>query len=80
MRSDVPLGAFLSGGIDSTIITGLMQQQSERPVHTFSIGFPIKQFDERAYARDAAHKLGTEHHEYVVEPHALEMLPRIIWD
>ncbi len=79
MRSDVPLGAFLSGGIDSTIITGLMQEQSDRPVHTFSIGFPIKEFDERSYAREAANHLGTEHHELVVTPNALEILPKLIW-
>jgi asparagine synthase (glutamine-hydrolysing) len=79
MRSDVPLGAFLSGGIDSTIITGLMQEQSDRPVHSFSIGFPIKEFDERSYAREAAKYLGTEHHEMVVEPNALEILPKLIW-
>ena len=79
MRSDVPLGAFLSGGIDSTIITGLMQEQSDRPVHTFSIGFPVKEFDERSYAREAAKHLGTEHHEMVVEPNALDILPKLIW-
>lgn len=79
MRSDVPLGAFLSGGIDSTIITGLMQEQSDRPVHSFSIGFPVKEFDERSYAREAAKHLGTEHHEMVVEPNALEILPKLIW-
>lgn len=79
MRSDVPLGAFLSGGIDSTIVTGLMQEQSDRPVHTFSIGFPIKEFDERSYAREAAKHLGTEHHELVVTPNALEILPKLIW-
>lgn len=79
MRSDVPLGAFLSGGIDSTIITGLMQEQSTRPVHTFSIGFPIKEFDERSYAREAAKHLGTEHHELIVTPNALEILPKLIW-
>ena len=79
MRSDVPLGAFLSGGVDSTIITGLMQEQSDRPVHTFSIGFPIKEFDERSYAREAAKHLCTEHHELVVEPNALEILPKLIW-
>jgi asparagine synthase (glutamine-hydrolysing) len=79
MRSDVPLGAFLSGGIDSTIIAGLMQSQSERPVHTFSIGFPIKKFDERHYARDAARHLKTNHHEYVVEPSVLEVLPKLVW-
>lgn len=79
MRSDVPLGAFLSGGVDSTIITGLMQEQSDCPVHTFSIGFPIKEFDERSYAREAAKHLGTEHHELVIEPKALEILPKLIW-
>lgn len=79
MRSDVPLGAFLSGGIDSTIIAGLMQQLSDRPVKTFSIGFPVKAFDEREYARMAADHLKTEHHEQVVEPSALEILPKLIW-
>jgi asparagine synthase (glutamine-hydrolysing) len=79
MRSDVPLGAFLSGGIDSTIITGLMQSLSERPVHTFSIGFPIAAFDERQYAREAAKHLGTDHHEYLVEPAAVDILPKLVW-
>ncbi|MBT6154308.1 MAG: asparagine synthase (glutamine-hydrolyzing) [Planctomycetaceae bacterium] len=79
MRSDVPLGAFLSGGIDSTIIVGLMQQLSPRPVQTYSIGFSIPQFDERTFAREAAEMLGTEHHEQVVTPDALEILPRLIW-
>jgi len=79
MRSDVPLGAFLSGGIDSTIIAGLMQELAETPVHTFSIGFSIARFDESAFAREAARRLGTEHHELTVEPKALEILPRLIW-
>lgn len=79
MRSDVPLGAFLSGGIDSTIIAGLMQRLSRRPVQTFSIGFPVRQFDERSYARLAAEHLHTEHHEQLVEPQALEILPKLIW-
>tara|TARA_R110002072_G_scaffold271038_2_gene430914 strand:+ start:6271 stop:8283 length:2013 start_codon:yes stop_codon:yes gene_type:complete len=79
MRSDVPLGAFLSGGIDSTIITGLMQEQSDQPVHTFSIGFPVAKFDERTFARQAAEHLGTIHHEKVVEPSALSILPELIW-
>jgi len=79
MRSDVPFGAFLSGGIDSTIITGLMQQQSTQRVQTFSIGFAEKKFDERAYAREAATKLGTDHHEFVVDPSAVEMLPKLTW-
>jgi asparagine synthase (glutamine-hydrolysing) len=79
MRSDVPLGAFLSGGIDSTIISGLMQKLSSEPIHTFSIGFPVRQFDETAYAREAAAFLGTRHHEQTVEPHALSILPKLIW-
>ena len=79
MRSDVPLGAFLSGGIDSTIIAGLMQSLSSRPVKTFSIGFPVAAFDERDYAREAAKHIGTEHHEQVVEPSALQILPKLIW-
>lgn len=79
LRSDVPLGAFLSGGIDSTIIAGLMQQISDQPIHTFSIGFPVKQFDERSYAREAAARIGSIHHESIVEPSALDTLPRLIW-
>jgi asparagine synthase (glutamine-hydrolysing) len=75
----VPLGAFLSGGVDSTIIAGLMREFSSRPVQTFSIGFPVKSFDERQYARLAATHLGTEHHELEVEPRALEILPHLIW-
>jgi asparagine synthase (glutamine-hydrolysing) len=78
LRSDVPLGAFLSGGIDSTIVAGLMQQLSAQPVKTFSIGFPVKEFDERSYARLAAAHLKTEHYEQVVEPSALSILPRLI--
>ncbi len=79
LRSDVPLGAFLSGGIDSTIISGLMQRLSSTPIHTFSIGFPVKKFDETSYAREAAAFLGTQHHEQIVEPHALSILPKLIW-
>ncbi|GAB4145365.1 MAG: asparagine synthase (glutamine-hydrolyzing) [Planctomycetaceae bacterium] len=79
LRSDVPLGAFLSGGVDSTIITGLMQRLSGGTVHSFSIGFPVRQFDETSYAREAAKHLGTEHHEQVVNPSALESLPELIW-
>lgn len=79
MRSDVPIGSFLSGGVDSTIISGLMQSLAHEPIHTFSIGFPIKEFDERKYARMAAEHLGTNHHEYVVEPSALKTLPQLIW-
>jgi asparagine synthase (glutamine-hydrolysing) len=79
MISDVPIGAFLSGGIDSTITVGLMQQAASEPVRTFSIGFPVADFDEREYARIAARHLQTNHHEFVVEPKSLEVLPRLIW-
>ena len=79
MRCDVPFGAFLSGGVDSTIISSLMQKHSDRPIQTFSIGFSEKGFDERSYAREAAKKIGTDHHEFVVEPSAIEMLPKLIW-
>jgi asparagine synthase (glutamine-hydrolysing) len=79
LRSDVPLGAFLSGGVDSTVICGLMQSQLDRPVQTFSIGFPVAAFDEREYARQASRQLGTDHHEAVVTPDALAILPQLIW-
>jgi asparagine synthase (glutamine-hydrolysing) len=78
LRSDVPLGAFLSGGIDSTIVAGLMQELSRQRVKTFSIGFPVAAFDERSYARLAAAHLETEHHEQVVEASALKILPTLI--
>jgi asparagine synthase (glutamine-hydrolysing) len=75
MVADVPLGAFLSGGVDSTIIVGLMQRASDRPVQTFSIGFNDPAFDESHYAEMAAKHLGTEHHSFVVEPEAWATLP-----
>ncbi len=79
MRSDVPIGAFLSGGIDSTIISGLMQSLSSTPIHTFSIGFSDKNYDETHYARQAAQRLGTRHHESIVSPDAIKMLPDLVW-
>ena len=79
MRSDVPIGAFLSGGIDSSITAGLMQSLSPEPIHTFSIGFPHKQYDETHYAREAAERLGTNHHVHTVDPSALDTLPSLIW-
>ena len=83
LRSDVPLGAFLSGGIDSTIIAGLMQQvlreEGGQKAMTFSIGFPVAEYDERKFARQAAEHLGTDHHEQVVEPDAMSILPRLVW-
>ena len=79
MIADVPLGAFLSGGIDSTIIVGLMQRASSRPVKTFAIGFPDPRYDETHYAELAARHLGTEHHTFLVEPKAWETLPALAW-
>lgn len=79
LQSDVPLGAFLSGGLDSTIIVGLMQKLCDEPLRTFSIGFPVAEFDETRYAAMAAEKFGTIHEEFRVEPDALEVLPKLVW-
>jgi asparagine synthase (glutamine-hydrolysing) len=77
MVADVPLGAFLSGGIDSTIIVGLMRRASNQPVKTFAIGFADPAFDETAYAEQAARHLGTEHQTFVVQPQAWETIPAL---
>jgi asparagine synthase (glutamine-hydrolysing) len=79
LQSDVPLGAFLSGGIDSTIVVGLMSRLMREPVRTFSIGFPVGEFDETSYARLAAERFGTIHQEFQVRPDAMEILPRLVW-
>ena len=78
MVSDVPLGAFLSGGIDSASIVALMAQESAQPVKTFSIGFEEEAFNELPYARLLAERYGTEHHELIVKPNAAEVLPLLV--
>ncbi|MFC6733724.1 asparagine synthase (glutamine-hydrolyzing) [Haladaptatus sp. DYSN1] len=78
MRSDVPVGVFLSGGIDSSIVTALMADIADEPVQTYSIGFDEKEFNELEFAREVASAYDTEHHEYTVTPDSLEVLPEIV--
>ena len=77
--SDVPLGAFLSGGVDSSIVAALAQQHSAQPLKTFTVGFPDPDYDESAFARRVATHLGTEHHELRVVPDCASVLPKLAW-
>jgi asparagine synthase (glutamine-hydrolysing) len=79
MVSDVPLGAFLSGGVDSSAVVAMMARIGGGAIKTFSIGFSARQYDETYYARMVAQRYATEHQEFVVEPDAVTVLPRLVW-
>jgi asparagine synthase (glutamine-hydrolysing) len=79
LMSDVPLGAFLSGGLDSSIVVALMARLSDRPVRTFTIGFEESGYSEVEDARAVARHLGTDHTEMTVRPSAFEILPELVW-
>ncbi len=79
MISDVPLGAYLSGGVDSSLIVALMAQQSAQPIKTFSIGFEEEAYSELPYARMVAERYKTDHHEFIVKPELTDILPKLAW-
>ncbi|MBC7930560.1 MAG: asparagine synthase (glutamine-hydrolyzing) [Rubrivivax sp.] len=78
LMSEVPLGAFLSGGIDSSTVVALMSEASSAPVKTFCIGFEEQDFSELHHARRVAERVGAEHHEFIVRPDAMEVLPALV--
>ena len=80
MVADVPLGVFLSGGIDSTLVAGLMSRLHSQPIRTFSIGFEgDARFDETGYARLASERFGTRHTVFTVTPQSFDLLERLVW-
>lgn len=79
LQSDVPLGSFLSGGIDSSLITAIAQSQRDSPVRTFSIGFPVADFDETKYAAQVAQHLGTQHQRFEVQPSGVDVIDKLVW-
>ena len=78
MISDVPLGAFLSGGIDSSSVVTMMAKNSNQPIKTFSIGFKEQKFNELIYAREIAKQYNCEHYEQIVEPESISLLPKLV--
>ncbi|KON82147.1 asparagine synthase (glutamine-hydrolyzing) [Azoarcus sp. PA01] len=83
MVSDVPIGAFLSGGVDSSAVVAFMAKHSEHPIRTYAIGFEGGEaeqlYNELPYARQVANLIGTEHHEIVVTPDVVGLLPKLLW-
>jgi asparagine synthase (glutamine-hydrolysing) len=79
LRSDVPLGVFLSGGVDSSAVLAAAAQNAHGRLQTFTIGFAAQSFDERPHAREIARLFDTEHSEFVLEPDVVELLPRLAW-
>lgn len=78
--ADVPIGCYLSGGIDSSFLVGLMKEHCHERIKTFSVGFDDRSYDETPYAREAAKYFGTDHYEIKCEPrHVSELLPKIAW-
>jgi asparagine synthase (glutamine-hydrolysing) len=79
LRSDVPLGCFLSGGIDSTVITGACQESLQHPLNTFTMGFEVPEYDESRYASIAATHLRTNHRTLQISPDAIDLLQELVW-
>jgi asparagine synthase (glutamine-hydrolysing) len=79
LQADVPVGAFLSGGIDSSVVVAIAQGLRDDPIRTFSIGFPVADFDETAYAAHVAKHLGTAHQRFEVAPDAVAIIDRLVW-
>jgi len=83
MISDVPIGAFLSGGIDSSLVVGLMAKHTSNPVKTYAIGFdmqgPAQIYNELPYAKQVSDLFGTDHHEIIVKPDIIHLLPKLLW-
>jgi asparagine synthase (glutamine-hydrolysing) len=79
MVSDVPVGAFLSGGLDSSLVVAMMSKLSSEPIKTFSVGVPYADYSELPFARQVAQACGTEHYEETVHPSLIDTLPKLVW-